>query len=90
MADAVLTQRLIVGGAALALLFLIVLGIVAVFLAAAKVDSIIRETHERADAAAVSDPITLADLDEHAGAPHHPGLDRLRQAVRDEQNKGEQ
>lgn len=52
-------------------------------------DRIIRESYERADDAAVLDDLELAwDMD--AYDPHlDAGCDRLRKAIRDEQQKGE-
>jgi hypothetical protein len=115
MADAVLTQRLIVGGAAVACLFLVVLAVLALVGAALKVDSILRESRARrydgpdtlrlledTDAditVCVAEDPDLWDLfGPHAPIPDlsgHPdfdpqvGFDRLRQAVRDEQQKGD-
>jgi hypothetical protein len=88
VADAVLSQRLLIGGAALGLLFLIVLALVGAFAglaffvdryrqADAQVERILTET-------LTTRPAPADDTRELAA-----GCDRLKAAIRNQQQKGE-
>lgn len=111
MAHAVLTQHLLVGGAALAGLFLVVLLLVVGFVLLAMAVDRYRQTDAKqaefdvttrpapAPTSAVLDTepgINLALRDEcdrialASGLYDPDGLDRLRAAIRNEQQKGEQ
>lgn len=91
MADAVLTQRLLVGGAALALLFLVALSLVVGFWVLARVVKAYRSAD--LDAPDTVDPVHVHDvgvwLDSYViSDPHLAAFrDRLQAAERDERRR---